>query len=122
MDDLERKARMLRDLHEGGSTRAGRVLRRAEAQQASLLHEILREKAEAIGRAWRKVEVAYEALEENDDGDRRDRAREARWELVVHREALGLTDHRDVEDAFPLNRVGLVQERRRRATRDTASG
>jgi hypothetical protein len=88
--------------------------------QASLETEIVREMAAAIGRADDKVNVALLRLElatrawtdAREPEARRRCAREvnarraealgARWELLVHREAVGMRRHDLVERLYPI--------------------
>jgi hypothetical protein len=87
--------------------------------QASLEKEIIGEMAAALGRAEDKVnsallrlEVATRALDAASPSERarcaaayeachRD-ATIARWEFVIHREALGLWRHEIVEELYPI--------------------
>jgi hypothetical protein len=81
--------------------------------------ELLAEKASALGRTGREVEVSLEALRAFDAGERLEgdrpalvrSAAQAVWAYWVQREACGLTDHRQVirEHRIPrevLNRLG----------------
>ena len=74
-----------------------------------LAHELLQEKASALGRLGRALEAALAALAEFDAGDQRDTAEGravraalvseasvALWHFVVQREACGLRDMRYV--------------------------
>jgi hypothetical protein len=90
-----------------------------ERNYAAVVGEINNERAAALGRAGRKVEVAIERCRElaavfevaSGPADQRDalahyrQARQvferARWELYVHREALNLNDHSWVDRAYP---------------------
>ena len=97
--------------------------RRAHMEQAheSILAEIRGETAAALGRAGRKLQSALVALHtvaerfhalDYDDPDRlelsiehrarRHEALRARWELEVHREAIGLLRHDDLYELYPI--------------------
>lgn len=89
---------------------------------ASIQVELMKEKASSYGRAVAKVEGAYRALEKAEAAlddpdattsllDRRARyeaahatALRARWELVVHREAVGFYRSDDLDRDFPVPR------------------
>lgn len=88
----------------------------AERNFAFVESELNQERAAALGRAVRKVEVHFErchelrALLDGPDGsDLVDEYREARaafeharWQLCVHREAIGLNNHRWIDSIFPM--------------------
>ena len=81
--------------------------------------ELNEERAAALGRAGRKVQVQFERCQQlvaqldapDDDADphqllleyreARDEFELRRWQLCVHREAIGLNDHRWVDRVFP---------------------
>lgn len=81
--------------------------------------EIIAEKAATLGRAGERLEVAlrlaaelHDAMREAPEGDGRERAREryrqararaleARRILIIQREAIGLRNHRLVDQQFP---------------------
>lgn len=81
--------------------------------------EIVAEKAATLGRAGERLEAAlrlaaelYEAMRDAPDDDARERAREqyrqgrtraleARRILIIQREAIGLRNHRLVDQQFP---------------------
>jgi len=81
--------------------------------------EIVAEKAATLGRAGERLEAAlrlaallYEALQEAPEGEARERTRasyrqartralEARRILIIQREAIGLRNHRLVDQQFP---------------------
>lgn len=90
-----------------------------EAAFAGVQHELLSESTSAFSRANEKVEQAMEelerlaqALESCASADRerlvasfnaqRETARVAIWELRVHREAIGLRDHRALDQAWSV--------------------
>ena len=90
----------------------------AERTFAVVESEIEEERAAALGRAGRKVEMRFETcralhqqLEASDSSDRaqllrdyraaRDEFEHARWQLCVHREAIGLNNHSWIERTFP---------------------
>jgi hypothetical protein len=97
------------------------VTRSAERAQrfARVEQEVAREKAAALGRAGERLEAALaetaalaRALAEAGDGDTRARladeyeaarrrAQTARTALLIQREALGLRQHRVVDQHFP---------------------
>ncbi|MGE0000412.1 MAG: hypothetical protein AB7R77_27100 [Ilumatobacteraceae bacterium] len=97
-------------------------LEQSEQAFAALQTELARERADALARAGRKVQVEFDRchrlLAEIDapttthDTRRHDllaeyRAARAafehrRWQLHVHREAIGLNDHRWVDRVFPM--------------------
>lgn len=87
----------------------------AEARFAATQAELNEERASALERLGRRLEVSYarylaaaEARRDDDPGtvtahrDARAAFEALRWELTVHREALGLTDHRFVERTYPM--------------------
>jgi hypothetical protein len=94
-------------------------MRRSSAGLDRVDTEILGEKAAALGRAGERLEAALAELgvvarglsEAGDDGQRdelraayraaRERARIARWHLLIQREAVGLRSHRVVDQQFP---------------------
>lgn len=99
--------------------RAGSPKERAEARQAGFESELQAEMAGAFGRANEKVQRALadlgRALATLDGAsdtvrpEALERAQEAwtaasraRWELRVHREAIGLRWTREVDERFPL--------------------
>jgi hypothetical protein len=91
----------------------------AERNFAAVQSEIAEERAAALGRAGRKVEVQFERCQQlieqldgvTDAGPRhellaqyrqaRDEFEHRRWQLCVHREAIGLNDHRWIDRIFP---------------------
>ena len=94
------------------------MIRQGEGQRR-VENEILAEKAGALGRAGERLEVALaelhaaaRALADTRDERRhpelraayraaRERARTARLHLLIQREAVGLRNHRVVEQQFP---------------------
>lgn len=83
--------------------------------RGSLQQEIIEEMGYSLVRAEDKINAALaEAtwLAESLDSPRQikryndavERAHRARWEYMVHREAIGLYDHRVLEELFPLPR------------------
>lgn len=81
--------------------------------------ELRRERAAALGRAGTQLEEAIAATEQARDvllaaapeekasalqafRAARDRARYRLWCLIVHREAVGLRSHREIDEAFPI--------------------
>jgi hypothetical protein len=87
--------------------------------QASLEKEIIGEMAAALGRAEDKLntsllrlEIAARALDDADPSDREHRAAvydarhaeamRARWELVIHREAVGIWRNDLIEQLYPI--------------------
>jgi hypothetical protein len=90
---------------------------RTQQGHERLAEEIAREKAAALGRAGERLEAALEGVHalarqieaSADPGARllaeyeraHARAREARLALVIQREAIGLRQHRVVEQQFP---------------------
>ena len=89
-------------------------------EHRSVEHEIMEEMAYALGQASDKVNVELLELDVLDhkiaeaaDPDRRSRliesfnrkreaAKRARWELKVHREALGFLRNDELEDIYPI--------------------
>lgn len=70
--------------------------------------EIVAEKAATLGRAGERLETAlrlaaelHDALREAPAGESRERALEARRILIIQREAIGLRNHRLVDQQFP---------------------
>ena len=90
------------------------MIRRGEGQRC-VENEILAEKASALGRAGERLEAALaelhaaaRALADTRDESRRaayraarERARTARLHLLIQREAVGLRNHRVVDQQFP---------------------
>ena len=90
-----------------------------ERNFAAVQSEIDEERAAALGRAGRKVQVQFERCQQliarldalpvgspmHDLLDEYRRARDEfehrRWQLCVHREAIGLNDHRWIDRIFP---------------------
>lgn len=86
----------------------------------SLEEEILEEMSQALTRAAAKIDFALLNLELAEReieqakseaeraekirvyNERRDEAWKARWEFVVHREALGFTRHEQIERDYPI--------------------
>ena len=86
----------------------------------SLERELLEEMAQALARAHDKMAVALLDLTEAERAvtaaageseyrarvtayqQRRERALTARWELMIHREALGFHRHDDLERSYPI--------------------
>ena len=86
---------------------------------AAVEAEINEERAAALGRAGRKVQVQFERcrgllaqLDASDEPvdrhellaeyrEARDEFELRRWQLTVHREAIGLNDHRWIERIYP---------------------
>lgn len=110
MDDEELREKVAR-LRAAGFGKAGRrsVVDRTDAIQGALEAELRAEMAASLGRAAHKVEVALVALEEagrtGDPGgwdEARRAALRAKWELQVHREALGLYRHDDLDRLYPI--------------------
>jgi hypothetical protein len=91
----------------------------AERNFAAVEAEINEERAAALGRAGRKVQVQFERCQQliaqldapEDLPDRhdllaeyreaRDEFEQRRWQLCVHREAIGLNDHRWIDRVYP---------------------
>jgi hypothetical protein len=90
----------------------------AERSFAVVESEINEERAAALGRAGRKVETRFqrchELIEQIDAADAstaaqllhdyraaRDEFEQARWQLTVHREAIGLNNHSWIDRTFP---------------------
>ena len=89
----------------------------------ALQREMIEEMAYALRRAEDKVnlallhcDLALEAIRENTDptaeaaleasfNEHREKARRARWEFSVHREALGMRGHRILEELYPIPRL-----------------
>ena len=107
----------LRKVHqagEGGGSEASRKARRTGAKEQALEHELNKERAGALGRAGRKLEAAVAAvrqaeaqLDDSDEAWERYLAAyraavQAQWEMRVHREAVGLRDHRGLYATWPL--------------------
>jgi hypothetical protein len=115
---------LVRDLTEAGheSPYLDRLRRRIDASRTreSLEKEILREMAAALGRAEDKLNVALLRLElagrsleaardpvdrgaaVDDFNARRDDAVRARWELTIHREAIGFRRNDILEQLYPI--------------------
>ncbi|MBI5088833.1 MAG: hypothetical protein HZB15_08255 [Actinobacteria bacterium] len=93
-------------------------LQASEQAFAAVQSELAQERADALARAGHKVQVEFDrchrllARLESGDGGHHDllaeyRAARAafehrRWQLHVHREAIGLNDHRWVDRVFPM--------------------
>ena len=114
---------LVRELTDDGheSVYLDRLRERLDVAQAqvSLEKEIIAEMASALGRAEEKVNVALLRLEiagrELADADpseldrcaaaydsRHDEATIARWELVIHREAVGIWRNELIEQLYPI--------------------
>lgn len=80
----------------------------AQGAHDDLVGELRAEMTSALGKAGRKLEAALAACEaaETEEAwrDARTRERRARWELKVHREALGLRNHAVLERVYPSPR------------------
>lgn len=88
----------------------------AERNFAFVESELNQERAAALGRAVRRVEASHqrcaqlvELLDESGDTqalvdyrDARAAFEQCRWELCVHREAIGLNNHRWIDGMFPM--------------------
>ncbi|MCU1359941.1 MAG: hypothetical protein JWN99_1230 [Ilumatobacteraceae bacterium] len=88
----------------------------AERKFAFVESELNEERASALSRAVRKVETSHQRcaqlgaqLDESGDTEVLDDYRQARaafeqcrWELCVHREAIGLNNHRWIDGIFPM--------------------
>ncbi|KAA3451978.1 hypothetical protein C7I87_04950 [Mesorhizobium sp. SARCC-RB16n] len=85
----------------------------AEAAFDALGHEILAEKAAALGRAGQRVEVTLAMLRDNEDGDRRPQllkeAAEAVHGYFIQRELCGLRKHDAVIREYSIPRAVLVR-------------
>lgn len=102
-DELARKAHLLK-----GATPTERATRAVAGVEAELRGEA----AASMGRAADKVAAALAALRAADPGDSpeaiaafnalRDRALRAKWELRVHREAVGLRSHDALDALYPV--------------------
>lgn len=122
---IDRRAkRLVRDLEARGhdSQYLSRLRRRVDVEQAydDLEHEILHEMACALGRAEEKVNLALLRLERarleletaasaKERAERartfnslRDAAFQARYELHVHREAVGIRRNECLEQLYPV--------------------
>ncbi|WP_324750656.1 DUF6665 family protein [Sphingomonas sp. LY54] len=88
-----------------------------EARHEAIEHEILGEKAAALGRGGRRVEAALAALRDSAGEERErlvDEAARIVWGFLVQRELLGLRDRDRViaHYAIPtevLNRMGAIR-------------
>jgi len=103
--------------HHGTRASASRAGREA-AHDVLVEHDLRGEQAASLGRAGRRIEAAIAEMEARAaawraEVDRREdharawaearaAARLARWELVVQREAMGLTDHTALDRAYPI--------------------
>jgi hypothetical protein len=96
--------------------------RSREAAFAGVQRDLFSEMGSALARANEKVELAMAELDRRAEklararerrepnavglavafNEQRERARTALWELRVHREALGLYDHRNLDKAWPI--------------------
>ena len=123
---------LVRDLTDAGyeSPYLDRLRNRLDLMQSheSLEKEIIREMAAALGRAEDKInavllrlELAGRALAAAPDSTtrrqcalafntERDRALTARWELVIHREALGLYRHEILDRLYPVPPRAIVDD------------
>jgi hypothetical protein len=104
------------------STYLDRLAERIPAlrEHRSVEHEIMEEMAYALGQSCNKVnfellelDVLDRKIQEETDPERRAKmvetfnrkrkaARRARWELKVHREALGFLRNDELEDIYPI--------------------
>ncbi len=116
--DIQTRARLAAPGAIGSVT--GVNLQASEQAFAAVQSELAQERADALSRAGHKVQVEFDRchrllaqIDRHDHGhDRRHELlaeyREARaafehrrWQLHVHREAIGLNDHRWVDRVFP---------------------
>jgi hypothetical protein len=90
----------------------------AERSFAVVQSEVDQERASALGRAGRKVQEQFDRCQQligridANDGpidellaeyrEARQAFEQRRWQLYVHREAIGLNDHRWVDRVFPM--------------------
>lgn len=95
----------------------GSLIRMARDTPLSVLdYELQEEKASALGRAGRRLEVALAALEHADDPSPTflAEARDALWCYIVQREALGLSTDAALLAAYrvpPSVHLGITVER-----------
>jgi len=89
------------------------LLGRHAVDSAGFAHELVSERAAALGRAGRKVEIALENLRAHADGEDREAllkaAAGAVWAFFVQREACGFRDQRAVIAHYDIPRAVLVR-------------
>jgi hypothetical protein len=89
------------------------ILGRHAVDSAGFAQELVSERAAALGRAGRKVEVALQGLRAGQDGPDREaltkEAAAAVWAFFVQREACGFRDQRGVIAHYDIPRAVLVR-------------
>jgi len=115
--DVERLG-LVRQIAGAGAAGGSRAARRSAStreREEALQAELDRERAGALGRAGRKLDAAMAALADAEaalhiDTDAawaayehaRQAATRSRWEMRVHREAVGLRSHGVLDELWPL--------------------
>jgi hypothetical protein len=88
---------------------------RIGADPEGLAHELMAERAAALGRAGQAVEIALARLKDADDPDPASRARllkaaaEAVWAFFVQREVCGFRDQRGVIAEYQIPKAVLMR-------------
>jgi hypothetical protein len=89
------------------------LLGRHAVESAGFANELVSERAAALGRAGRNVEVALDALRAGQDGAEREAllksAAGAVWAFFVQREACGFRDQRGVIAHYQIPKAVLVR-------------
>ena len=109
-----RRQRAVRDLAMTSfSDRFGAVLGRNAVGSESFGHELVAERAAALGRAGKAAEAALARLKADADGENREillkAAAKAVWAFFVQREACGFRDQRGVIAHYGIPRAVLVR-------------
>ncbi|MEN0068144.1 MAG: hypothetical protein AAGA48_38825 [Myxococcota bacterium] len=116
--DSESYKRLVRVARKKTSSNASRMSIREVALDAVLAHDLKGEQATSLGRVGRRIEVAIQEMRacaqawatsaENRDQhalsfeEARKTALQAKWELKVQREALGIADHSILDQIYPI--------------------
>jgi hypothetical protein len=95
------------------SQRFGAVLGRYVVESEGFAHELVAERAAALGRAGKAVEAALARLKEGRDGAEREAllkaASVAVWQFFVQREVCGFRDQSGVIAHYQIPRAVLVR-------------
>jgi len=94
------------------SSRLASVLGRHGVDTASFAHELVGERAAALGRAGKTMEVVLASLRDGDPADREallKAAASAVWTFFVQREACGFRDQKGVIAHYAIPKAVLVR-------------
>lgn len=119
--DPERARQIVKEIRKRSSGVPTSMVRRQAALDVLVEQDLRQEQAASLGRVGRRIEAAIAAMSASADAwateiDRRDEhardwaearraALQARWELVVQREALGMTDHSVLDRVYPISQI-----------------